>query len=69
MKKKVIAIMGAALLLLSACGGQSGKSDASASDSGGQGTVEKSQQGGQDTKHPFLFREDICIRGFVLRKI
>ena len=50
MKKKVIAIMGAALLLLSACGGQSGKSDASASDSGGQGTVEKSQQGGQDTK-------------------
>ena len=28
MKKKVIAIMGAALLLLSACGGQSGKSDA-----------------------------------------
>ena len=27
------------------------------------------KQGGQDTKHPFLFREDICIRGFVLRKI
>lgn len=58
MKKKVIAIMGAALLLLSACGGQSGQNDASASDSGGQGTVEKSQQGaagesqrgGQDTK-------------------